>query len=153
MENKIGYAYISLEDYKELIEDRVMLENINENLENELNNVKKEYENVEKTICNNDYVPSIDRLDDNKGYSFDNMRIISWKENREKEYATEQHKNVEQILTVTRIKVARIDENGIKTIYQSMSEAGRENNISTSCICECCKGKRRSAKGYRWIYV
>lgn len=55
MENKIGYAYISLEDYKELIEDKVMLENINENLENELSNVKKEYENIEKTICNKVY--------------------------------------------------------------------------------------------------
>lgn len=55
MENKIGYAYILLEDYKELIEDKVMLENINENLENELSNVKKEYENVEKTICDKIY--------------------------------------------------------------------------------------------------
>lgn len=55
MENKIGYAYISLEDYKELIEDKVTLENINENLENELSNVKKEYENIEKTICNKVY--------------------------------------------------------------------------------------------------
>lgn len=55
MENTIGYAYISLEDYKELIEDKVTLENINENLENELSNVKKEYENIEKTICNKVY--------------------------------------------------------------------------------------------------
>lgn len=55
MENKIGYAYISLEDYKELVEDKVMLENINENLENELSNVKKEYENIEKTICDKVY--------------------------------------------------------------------------------------------------
>ena len=102
---------------------------------------------------NSDDVPSIDRLDDSKGYSFDNMRIVTWRENREKEYATEKHKNVEQMITVTRVKVARIDKNGVKTIYQSMSDAGRENNISTSCICECCKGKRRSAKGYRWIYV
>ena len=57
------------------------------------------------------------------------------------------------MLVVTRKKVARIDKEGIKTIYSSMSEASRQNNISTACICECCKGKRKSAKGYRWRYV
>lgn len=33
---------------------------------------------------NSDDVPSIDRLDDSKGYSFDNMRIVTWREDREK---------------------------------------------------------------------
>ena len=28
--------------------------------------------------------PSVDRLDDNKGYSFDNIQLITWKENHDK---------------------------------------------------------------------
>ena len=31
-------------------------------------------------------VPSIDRLDDFKGYSFSNIRLTTWKENREHQY-------------------------------------------------------------------
>ena len=31
------------------------------------------------------YTPSIDRIDDSKGYSFDNVQIMTWSENRMKE--------------------------------------------------------------------
>lgn len=55
MENKIGYAYISLEDYRELIEENERLKYENEILECKTNDLKKEYENVEKTICNKIY--------------------------------------------------------------------------------------------------
>ena len=48
MDNKIGYAYILLEDYKELIQD-------NERLKNLTVQIKKEYESVEKTILNKVY--------------------------------------------------------------------------------------------------
>lgn len=55
MENKIGYAYISLEDYRELIEENKRLKYENEILECKKNDLKKEYENVEKTICDKIY--------------------------------------------------------------------------------------------------
>ena len=55
MENKIGYAYISLEDYRELIEENERLKYENEILECNINDLKKEYENVEKTICDKIY--------------------------------------------------------------------------------------------------
>ena len=55
MENKIGYAYISLEDYKELIEENKNLENENEKLENEINDLTRIYASVENTICEKIY--------------------------------------------------------------------------------------------------
>ena len=57
------------------------------------------------------------------------------------------------MLIMTRKKVVRIEKNGTKTIYQSIGDAAKQNNISSGCICECCQGKRRKAKGYRWEYV
>lgn len=38
------------------------------------------------------------------------------------------------------------------TEYPSVSEAFRQTNITTSHISACCKGKRKSANGYRWMY-
>lgn len=55
MENKIGYAYISLEDYKELIEDNVTLKQINDDLSNQLDKIEAEYEIIEKTISDEIY--------------------------------------------------------------------------------------------------
>ena len=51
MENKIGYAYISLEEYKELIEDEKTLEFICDEHIKEKEKTIKEYESVEKAIC------------------------------------------------------------------------------------------------------
>lgn len=55
MENKIGYAYISLEDYKELIEDNVILKKTNDDLTNQVAKLVVEYELVEKTISDEIY--------------------------------------------------------------------------------------------------
>lgn len=36
--------------------------------------------------------------------------------------------------------------------YKSMGEAYSETGVPSSAICEVCKGKRRSAHGYIWLY-
>lgn len=36
--------------------------------------------------CIKDMKPSVDRLDDLKGYSLDNIRLVTWKDNREHQY-------------------------------------------------------------------
>ena len=53
------------------------------------------------------------------------------------------------------LKVAKCDLNikEIIEIYNSISEAGRVNNISISNITTVCKGNRPNAGGYFWRYV
>lgn len=36
--------------------------------------------------------------------------------------------------------------------YKSMEEASLAVGVNKSCICSCCKGKARSAKGFLWTY-
>ena len=37
--------------------------------------------------------------------------------------------------------------------YPSAAEASRQNGIHRSSIFVCCKGKRKTAKGFRWMYA
>ena len=55
MENKVGYAYISLEDYKQLIERIKTLEFCYDELREKNKRILKEYENIEKTISERIY--------------------------------------------------------------------------------------------------
>lgn len=103
-------------------------------------------------------VPSIDRIDCMKPYDFSNMQIITWKENHEKYNKVERKlyrlDKCEHMVSKTRRPVKQLDFAGkIKATYKSITEAAKITNISTSIICECCQGKRRSSKGYRWSYV
>jgi len=37
-------------------------------------------------------------------------------------------------------------------VYESGIQAERETNICSQSICACCRGKRKTAGGYRWLY-
>lgn len=115
-----------------------------------------------KNWQNNNYeadsVPSIDRIDCLQPYAFSNMQIITWKENKEKYNELERPKYnlkiCEQMVKQTRKAVKQINRDGtIKNYFISISEAARQTKIDSSTICECCQGKRKSAKGYRWCYA
>jgi len=82
--------------------------------------------------------PSADRIDDNKGYSLDNIKIVTWQENDEKERAKK------------RKPILRINEDGSTCEFESALQAFRATGISFSSIREVCRGKRKSAGGYVW---
>ena len=117
----------------------------------------KLFKNWQNNDYNSDLVPSIDRIDCMKSYSFDNIQLLTWKENSEKYNEIERKKynldKCEHMVSKTRKKVQQFDFDGnfIKD-FISISEASRQVHISFSCICECCQGKRKTAKGYRWKY-
>lgn len=51
------------------------------------------------------------------------------------------------------IKVKQLDENdNLISIFNSIREAGKITNINQSHISKCCKGKIKTAGGFRWIY-
>lgn len=94
-----------------------------------------------------DLIPSCDRLNDNKGYSFDNIQLISWKENREKHYS-----DVRAGINNKRNKAVRQYYMNGKFIkeYYSQSQATRETGILQCNISGACLGKVRDAGGFMW---
>lgn len=98
-----------------------------------------------------DLRPSIDRLDDYKTYTIDNIQLITWKENREK-------LNIDKINGVnnkqSKAVVATIKGTNLSSIYYSIAEASRVLNINAKNIIFCCqnKPKYKTAGGYEWKY-
>ena len=99
------------------------------------------YDNWVESNYETDYKPSFDRIDNTKDYYFDNLQIITWKENNSK--GRKEHSK----------KVMQYDLNGnyIKT-FNSIIEASKEVNVYHSNISACCKGKLHKTGGYIWKY-
>lgn len=96
-----------------------------------------------------DFRPSIDRLNDNLGYSFDNIRLVTWAENNKKGH--EDKKN--GINTKQSKAIFQYSMNGdfIKE-YHSVRNAARELDVLSSNIRKCCQGKYKKAYGYIWKF-
>ena len=92
-------------------------------------------------------IPSIDRLDDLKGYGFNNIRLATFKENNEKS-----NKQMREGIIKTRIpqkKVIQFDlQKNFINGYISLSEASRRTGISVSSISRVCLNKRSNTCGY-----
>lgn len=98
--------------------------------------------------------PSVDRIDDYKGYFFDNMQLITWKENNEK--GRQSKKNKEQCSKMAKKvwskKVIQKDLNGkIINSFCSTHEIERVLGFDSSLIARACR-KNKISKGYRWEY-
>ena len=95
--------------------------------------------------------PSLDRIDDYKGYSFDNIQLMTWGEND-----TKGSLDVRNGINNKHSKaVLQYDLNGnfIKEYY-SMAQAERETGVSHSNISNVCQHKRYliTSGGYKWEY-
>jgi len=91
-------------------------------------------------------VPSTDRLDDYRGYSFVNMRITTWEENNKK--ANEDRKNCINNKVNLAVYAVRRGEPLEKAIYfDSMSSAAR-SGFEITAISKCIKGVYKSHKNY-----
>lgn len=90
--------------------------------------------------------PSVDRLDCLKGYSFDNMQVITAKENRTKGDAEK------LVLWGKRVQQITLESSVVRT-YDSVKEASRRTGINKNNISSCCNKNRNHAGGYKWSYV
>lgn len=94
--------------------------------------------------------PSFDRKDDFKGYSFDNIQIVTWKDNTNKGHldrmlgvGTQGEANCKAVL--------QFDINGnFIAEYYSIMEAERQTGVSGKHIPSVCNGKRKKAGGFIW---
>lgn len=109
---------------------------------------------AEAFIPNPDNKPEINHIDGNKkNNSVDNLEFCTRLENIRHAWSTglksrEQYQN-----SCGSKPVAQYDKNmNLVKIWPSASEAKRAG-FSDSLICLCCKGKRKTHKGYIWKYA
>ena len=94
--------------------------------------------------------PSCDRLDDYKPYSFDNIQVITWQENKNKLHSDQKNgrnnKNSRPVIQTD--LVGRF----IKEHY-SQSQASRDTGVNQGNIGSCCRGMLKEAGGFKWMFA
>jgi len=93
-----------------------------------------------------DMKPSMDRLDDNKGYSFDNIQITTWGENNSKGRC-----DIKSGKLINNHKaVLQFTKDGI--FMQEFVSASEANRHFRGNIAACCRKKAKFAGGYAWKF-
>lgn len=95
--------------------------------------------------CDTWRVPSIDRINDAKPYSFDNIQIMTWMENHKKGCAysaRKQNSRSKRAVKQYSVKCGFIAE------YESTRQASRATGVAQQAISKVCRGERIST-GYK----
>jgi hypothetical protein len=96
-----------------------------------------------------DLTPSIDRINNNIGYSLSNITLVTWAENRTKNHLDRKNGND----SVCK-KIAQFTLHGLLVSkYVSISEASRITGYSTSKISMACNGKINHYNGFHWEFI
>ena len=93
--------------------------------------------------------PSIDRIDDYLGYSFDNIRLVSYQDNHRKSYE-DRHNGVNTKASKTVLQFTKDGE--YVATYYSPKNANLNTGVSDGSISRVCKGDRKTAGGFIWEY-
>lgn len=91
-------------------------------------------------------IPSIDRLDDYRGYHLDNIRLVTWDENNNS--YTEDAKA--GINTKTATAIIEIRPDGTEVPWHSIRHAARETGTNRGSITRVISGKQATANKSRW---
>lgn len=100
-----------------------------------------------------DLTPSIDRLNDAEGYTLNNIRLVTWKDNNDKMYAD--RKSCVRVTRQNR-KVHQLDSLGnVLATFDSIAFAARSLGITRININDVCRGKKHclTAGGFYWRYA
>lgn len=116
-----------------------------------INNFKNLYNDWKKSNYNKWFVPSIDRLDDSKPYTLSNIRLVTWKDNYTK---SRNDISTGKLLHNNPPKPILMLDKGLNIIkrYISASYAEKNDGFMQSHICDVCNGKRKTHKGFIWMY-
>lgn len=93
--------------------------------------------------------PSIDRLDDYKPYSMDNIRLVTWRENNERSHS-DRRNGINNKMSKAILQYD-LEGNFIKEHY-SMNQAARDMNTVTTSIFNACNGYSKTSCGFIWKY-
>lgn len=107
----------------------------------------KLYNNWVKSGYEKNLSPSVDRLNDYKGYSFDNIQVLTWQENMAKG-----HKDAKEGVNNKQNKIVlQFTKDGeFVSQYHSGMEAERQTGINNGYISNVCLGKLKCAGGFLW---
>jgi len=105
------------------------------------------YINWEDSGWNKDFIPSVDRPDDYKPYSLDNIQLMTWKENRDKgALDRKEGRNNKSNVSVLQYT---LDGVFVKEYY-SQTQASIQTNVNRGNIGSCCIGICETAGGFKW---
>lgn len=97
--------------------------------------------------------PSPDRLNDAKGYSLDNLRLVTWEVNRSKAHKDRKN-NI--LITSQNKKVHQLSKTGeyINT-FESIEFAARHVKADAANILKVCQGLKyhHTIGGFRWVFA
>lgn len=88
--------------------------------------------------------PSVDRLDNNKSYSFDNIRLVTWEENCRANYESRMDGTSKELRPVSSYTVYGDFVKSYKSIKEAIEDTGATNINSVL------NGKRKTSKGLLW---
>jgi hypothetical protein len=95
--------------------------------------------------------PSFDRLDNSKPYTFDNLELVTWGENKRRG-----HEDVKNGTLKRRgFNLTPIIGTNIKTgeVVEYISQnAAKRDGFNNGHINSCLKGRIKTTSGYRWEY-
>ena len=93
--------------------------------------------------------PSVDRIDDYKGYSLDNIQLLTWQDNLDKSHIDRKegrnNKHNKAVIQLT------LDSEFMEE-FHSAAEADRQTSIDRVSIGRCCVNKSQTAGGFKWKY-
>jgi hypothetical protein len=94
--------------------------------------------------------PSIDRIDDSKHYSFDNVQLMTWDENDKKgKVDIFNGVNDKHLVSVDQLS----KEGCFLRSHHSLASAARYISKLPTDILLCCRGDRLTAYGFKWRYA
>lgn len=102
--------------------------------------------------CNRELSPSFDRKDTHSGYSFENIQLMTCRENKEKGWADMRRGHI-----ITKDKpqrsVLQLTLKGyLVSKHISIAQASRNSKVLRSAISNCLCGLSKSSGGYLWVY-
>lgn len=105
------------------------------------------YSNHEKML-----IPSCDRINDDLPYSFDNLTLTTWKENKQKSHDDMRSGKLKHGINPQKQVVALNLKTKEKFEFISIQQAARETKLSAANIHAVCRGTaKKDSKGYYYI--